>query len=210
MLICFEGVNRGGKSTQIEILKKKLNAETIHFPTRETTIGKACYKFLEDGVPLSVEEHYTLMLANQAEYADYLNSFKGVPNKYLIMDRSYISTILYSLLMIRLHTSNDSDEPIRARSIISKIRKTIKILNIPQPDYVVIFRNSYQSPGKDKYSKSLRTTAMLNKLINDTYSVGTGIYGIKNAYALTYNESKLPPEQISDLIIQKLTAANII
>lgn len=79
MLISFEGGDRCGKTTQIELLKKKieeieLKVVTLKHPNRSTASGKIIDKYLKKELELS-EEAITLCLTSNLWETSYLREY---------------------------------------------------------------------------------------------------------------------------------------
>ncbi len=93
MYLIVEGVDTAGKSTQIELLKKRL--PNAHF-TREpggTKIGLEIRDMVLNGDIKSHKSELFLFLADRAEH--YLRVIK--PNRVVVSDRGFISGIAYAL-----------------------------------------------------------------------------------------------------------------
>lgn len=99
-LILIEGLDRSGKSTQVDLLTNAFNnhnlkATAIKFPDRTTPIGKLINQFLTELVNLSNEASHLLFLANrwevQQKIIDLLQS-----GTFVILDRYIYSGIAYS------------------------------------------------------------------------------------------------------------------
>ena len=100
LLIAFEGIDRTGKTTQTNLLQKKLTTnsyptEIIKFPDRTTIFGKEIDKFLKNHKKIEDKMIHLLFSINRWELKskiiDLLNSGKNV-----IMDRYSYSGIAYT------------------------------------------------------------------------------------------------------------------
>ncbi|PVH15480.1 thymidylate kinase [Candidozyma duobushaemuli] len=96
-LILIEGLDRSGKSTQAEILAKKLDADLVKFPDRSTPIGQIINRYLTDKTfDLPDQSAHLLFSANRWELAKSLEE-KLLSGKSIVMDRYIYSGIAYSL-----------------------------------------------------------------------------------------------------------------
>ena len=70
--IVFEGIDRCGKSSQVEMLGKAIaGAENIRFPNRTSSIGKLINSYLaETGANMSDQTIHLLFSANRWEEMD--------------------------------------------------------------------------------------------------------------------------------------------
>ncbi|HMA62374.1 MAG TPA: dTMP kinase [bacterium] len=100
MLITFEGIDACGKTTQIEILTKKLEGEHDYVVVREpggTPIGEKIRQILLDNENISMEGKTELLLYSASRYQ--LTKQKLIPElekgKIVICDRFYDSTTAY-------------------------------------------------------------------------------------------------------------------
>lgn len=100
MFIVFEGCDRSGKSTQVDLLKqyfKKSNLKFEHFifPDRTTIIGKCINKFLSKELTLNAHSIHMLFAANRWEIKSQLENclYSGTN---IIVDRYAFSGIVYS------------------------------------------------------------------------------------------------------------------
>ncbi len=93
MLIVVEGVDGCGKSTQIELLKEKLDAVVFKYPTRKYPILN---DFLEKKVSLDPKALFLLFLADIAD--DQANVKKALDEgRNVILDRYVFSTLAYEV-----------------------------------------------------------------------------------------------------------------
>ena len=94
MYILFEGIDGCGKSTQIELLRSKLNAIVTKEPGG-TGLGEKLREILLHSDVKSKEAELLLFLADRAEH------FKEIiePNldKIILSDRGFISGIAYAM-----------------------------------------------------------------------------------------------------------------
>lgn len=93
MLIVFEGIDGCGKSTQIELLKEKLNAVVFKYPTRKYPMLN---DFLEKKASLDPKALFLMFLADIAD--DQANVKKALlEDKTVILDRYVFSTLAYEV-----------------------------------------------------------------------------------------------------------------
>lgn len=97
-LILLEGLDRTGKSTQAELLIKKLeaNSSLIKFPERTTPIGKLINAYLTDkNFILPDQSIHLLFSANRWELMDQIKKSLNEGNN-IVLDRYVFSGIAYS------------------------------------------------------------------------------------------------------------------
>ncbi|CAI4043900.1 bifunctional thymidylate/uridylate kinase SKDI_10G2590 [Saccharomyces kudriavzevii IFO 1802] len=97
-LILIEGLDRTGKTTQCNILYKKLlpNCELIKFPERSTRIGGLINQYLtDDSLQLSDQAIHLLFSANRWEMVDGMKKAL-LEGKNIVMDRYVYSGVAYS------------------------------------------------------------------------------------------------------------------
>ena len=101
LLIAFEGLDRSGKTTQIELLEKWLNSigrsvTVIKFPERTTTIGQQINLFLQKKTTMSKQFAHLLFSINRWELKERIeNELRS--GKTVILDRYSYSGISYSV-----------------------------------------------------------------------------------------------------------------
>lgn len=100
MFIVFEGCDRSGKSTQVDLLKqyfKKSNLKFEHFifPNRTTIIGKCINKFLSKELTLNAHSIHMLFAANRWEMKSELENCLYCGSN-IVVDRYAFSGIVYS------------------------------------------------------------------------------------------------------------------
>ena len=97
-LILIEGLDRTGKTTQCNILYKKLqpNCKLLKFPERSTRIGGLINEYLtDDGFQLSDQAIHLLFSANRWEMVDEIRKAL-LEGKNIVMDRYVYSGVAYS------------------------------------------------------------------------------------------------------------------
>lgn len=97
-LILIEGLDRTGKTTQCNILYKKLqpNCKLLKFPERSTRIGGLINEYLtDDSFQLSDQAIYLLFSANRWEIVDKIKK-DLLEGKNIVMDRYVYSGVAYS------------------------------------------------------------------------------------------------------------------
>lgn len=101
-LVLIEGLDRTGKTTQVEALTKKLADETgvpvvaTKFPNRESEIGQLINKYLTDkSFVLPDQAVHLLFSANRWEY---ISALKQALNQghHVVLDRYVFSGVAYS------------------------------------------------------------------------------------------------------------------
>lgn len=97
-LILIEGLDRTGKTTQCNILYKKLqpNCKLLKFPERSTRIGGLINEYLtDDSFQLSDQAIHLLFSANRWEIVDNIKK-DLLEGKNIVMDRYVYSGVAYS------------------------------------------------------------------------------------------------------------------
>ncbi|CAK7203841.1 Thymidylate kinase [Sporothrix eucalyptigena] len=99
-LIILEGLDRSGKTTQVQILEKKLveqgrQVQVLRFPDRTTPIGKMIDAYLKSEAAMDDHVIHLLFSANRWEAATKIEELlhKGVT---VVCDRYYYSGMVYS------------------------------------------------------------------------------------------------------------------
>lgn len=115
MLIVFEGIDKSGKTTQLNALRDALvkagrDVATYKMPDRESATGKVLTKYLAGGVNLSEQRVAELFSANRAEV---MASIKGdlADGKIVLCDRYVYSGAAYSKLSIDEWYAVESKQP---------------------------------------------------------------------------------------------------
>lgn len=99
-LIVFEGLDRCGKTTQIELLIEKLTQEgkkviQFKFPARETTIGKMIDSYLKEST--EIEDHVIHLLFSANRWESVTTIKKHIEEgTTVILDRYTYSGIAFS------------------------------------------------------------------------------------------------------------------
>lgn len=107
-LICFEGIDRSGKSSQIEILSLYLIAKNIphviiKFPTNETYPGKEINKFLKGEIFIKPDKVDLYFTSDRLEmYGEIKRLLKE--GTWIICDRYVYSGIAYGNTMLYFNT----------------------------------------------------------------------------------------------------------
>jgi len=94
MYITIEGIDTAGKSTQIDLLKRKLNNAIFIREPGETKVGMELREIIFNKT-LSKKTELFLFLADRSETIETI--IKPNKNKFIISDRSFISGIAYGL-----------------------------------------------------------------------------------------------------------------
>lgn len=94
--IVFEGIDRCGKSTQVEMLGKALpNVENIRFPDRTSCIGQLINSYLTSATNMSDQAIHLLFSANRWEAVEGIKA-KLESGTTLICDRYAYSGVAFS------------------------------------------------------------------------------------------------------------------
>lgn len=100
-LIVIEGLDRSGKTTQCEMLLKRLNDEkagsaiSMKFPDRETPIGMMIDAYLKKKTHIPPEALHLLFAANRWERLGHILKALDA-GQHVILDRYFYSGIAYS------------------------------------------------------------------------------------------------------------------
>lgn len=94
MLVYLEGIDGVGKSTQISLLKEKLNCICTYEPGA-TKFGKKLREILLNDTNFSKKAELLLFLADRAEHFEKI--LKPNLDKLILCDRGFISGIAYAL-----------------------------------------------------------------------------------------------------------------
>lgn len=100
-LICFEGLDRTGKSTQaarLVLRLRSLNLPVLHlrFPDRTTPIGQQINSYLTNSTDLSDQAIHLLFSANRWEHAQEIREAIAAGTT-VVMDRYVYSGVVYSV-----------------------------------------------------------------------------------------------------------------
>jgi len=117
MIICFEGGDGVGKSIQIELLKKELNAELFKYPTKNTP---ELYAYLEKKIEMDEKQLFHLFLKDIMNEQSKIK--KAKLEKEIILDRYIFSTLAYEKKGISYEQG----------------KKIIKKMNFIIPDKVIL------------------------------------------------------------------------
>lgn len=99
-LIVIEGLDRAGKSTQVNRISQQIFAKTIKFPERSTPIGKMIDSYLGKLSEMDDRSIHLLFSANRWEKVeDILTSLNN--GQHVICDRYAFSGIAYSCAKVR-------------------------------------------------------------------------------------------------------------
>jgi len=105
MMVCIEGVDGCGKSTQASLLTKYLNARFFKFPNKDSPTGQLIYSNLEgewsilrpgfkSPEPINALVFQSLQIANRMELAVELSKLKS---KNVVLDRYWPSGYAYGM-----------------------------------------------------------------------------------------------------------------
>ena len=95
MYVLFEGIDTCGKSTQIELIEKKLLNVLVTKEPGGTAFGKQAREILLQDSLVSKRAELLLFLADRAEH--YAQVIKPNKDKLVISDRGFLSGIGYAL-----------------------------------------------------------------------------------------------------------------
>ncbi|MFH1785674.1 MAG: dTMP kinase [Candidatus Micrarchaeota archaeon] len=153
MLIIFEGIDGCGKETQIKLLKEKLGAVVLKYPT---TNNKKINDYLEKKITIEPKELFMLFLSDIEE--DQGNIKKALTeNKYVILDRYIFSTIAYEL---------DS-------FTYPEAKKLVEEKNLLKPDMVILLdideKTSQERKSRQKQLDRYEENAVYLKKVRETF-----------------------------------------
>ena len=95
MYIVIEGVDTSGKSTQVELLKKRFQDAVFTKEPGGTKLGKQLREMLLGGLTQSYVAEFFLFLADRAEHFEEV--IKPNLEKLVISDRGFVSGIAYAM-----------------------------------------------------------------------------------------------------------------
>lgn len=100
VLISFEGIDRAGKDTQVELLERRLRergfrVRTMKFPNRDSATGRLIHEALQKRAELSRECLRLLFIANMWEDIELLRARD--PNEIVLCNRYLHSGIAYAM-----------------------------------------------------------------------------------------------------------------
>jgi dTMP kinase len=153
MLIVFEGIDGCGKDTQIKLLKEKLGATVIKYPTKS---NKKINDYLEKKISIPPKELFLLFLSDIEQ--DQLNIKKALnESEHVILDRYIFSTIAYEL---------DSFS-------YSEAKKLVEQKNLIKPDMVILLdideKTSQERKSKQKQLDRYEENANYLKKVRKTF-----------------------------------------
>lgn len=193
-IIVLEGADGCGKSTQTELLKKHLEQEGYSvfkwaFPSHNNIIGSTTRRIIssDEFNEHRVEDLQRLFLYEQIDFFRSLSQVKHYYD-YIIIDRSYLSTIIYSMSM------GVSDD------FINDIKHIINN-EIPKFDYMFILGKAYvrQSLEKKPEDKLEELKDVQLKTI-ELYYNEKFVSDIVNANVLTILEGKTKQNNLQKMI----------
>jgi dTMP kinase len=95
MYVAIEGIDRAGKSTQIELLRRDLKNAIFTKEPGGTPFGEKIRKIVLHSNSISPIAEYFLFLADRNEHINKI--IKPNLDKLIISDRSYISGVAYAM-----------------------------------------------------------------------------------------------------------------
>lgn len=144
MLIVIDGIDGSGKSTQTEILVRRLKAEkypveTLNFPQYQQFFGRMVKKFLngEFGQINQVDPHLASILyaLDRWQARNKINHWLK-ENKIVILNRYATSNLIHQTIKIKEK---------KRRQFIDWLNKMeYEILNLPKPDLVLYLYLPYK------------------------------------------------------------------
>ncbi len=125
MLIVFEGIDGGGKGTQIDLLCKRLECRKQTYPDRVGIFGEIFNKVLKGkmGVEMSGAELFPMFLMDMLKDKRMFETYKGSKEKHIVVDRYCHSTLAYQ-------SAQGAD--------YERGRKIIEGFGLVRPDIVVL------------------------------------------------------------------------
>lgn len=92
MIVAIEGIDGSGKTTQAELLAAAMGWELIHFPSRDTLLGRAIASYLAGEENLSPAAAQLLFAADRYQEVDRI---KELAPHGLVIDRYIMSGLAY-------------------------------------------------------------------------------------------------------------------
>jgi dTMP kinase len=154
LLITFEGLDKSGKSTQVGLLSKCLDAagilnSTFKFPDRTTESGKIIDQFLCKKIDLEPEKAHRLFSQNRWEKSDAVLQLLKARNT-VILDRYAYSGLAYSL----------------AKGVSRKEALRKEDEGLPEPDIVFYLRiDPNKAKLRDGYGDEVFETLGFQKIV---------------------------------------------
>lgn len=105
LLLSFEGIDRAGKSTQVQKLAQvlrdelKLKVAIRHFPMYERPIGKFIGEVLNSDIKMAKLTPESLQMVYVADQLSYQDDLQDLLDNYdvVILDRYFMSTLVYGM-----------------------------------------------------------------------------------------------------------------
>lgn len=142
-LIVFEGLDKAGKSTQIEQLRNlpwvKPDPNLVHLPSGEVPLTGALYALLETNEPESQLAKQLIHLASHAENAPGIR--KQLRRRAVFLDRFWWSTVAYGWHGGGIESSGL--EWAAFRNLLDAVWKELT------PDLVFLFLNVYEADSNN-------------------------------------------------------------
>jgi len=179
-LIVFEGLDRCGKTTQIELLIKKLKEDnkkvvTFKFPARETTIGKMIDSYLKESTEIEDHVIHLLFSANRWELINIIKKHLN-EGTTVILDRYIYSGIAFSSAKgLDLEWCKSSDEGLIQPDLIIFLDITIEELvkrsgfgeeRYEKKEFQNKVRNQFTEIHKNHYSELSKCWLILDATLN--------------------------------------------
>lgn len=102
-VVAFEGLNRGGKSTQKKMAEVVLASSTgyqirsLKFPNRQTHVGALIYGHFESEIHLDTTTLQYLLEANKMESQELIQGWMSESVDYILIDRYLLSGLVYGI-----------------------------------------------------------------------------------------------------------------
>lgn len=113
MLVAFEGLDRSGKTTQINLISESLTNQNIKniifsFPDRNTETGKIINNYLTKKYDSNNYVMHLLFSANRYEKMEEINKY--LSDGYIVLlDRWFYSGVVYSIALDKKNDKNDKN-----------------------------------------------------------------------------------------------------
>lgn len=165
-IIVFEGPDNIGKSTMVDLLEKKLDAETLLQPNSCNSLGFLREKLKKGG--LEIDSLARQLLHTCSHIVDFYE-FISRNNKVLLMDRCYISALIYGAA---------DKQPVENLKILKDIHNSVygDLSMSFDIDLFILSSSSYKTESDGSYYEDKLDTSLINSLYREIDNDIDGYY----------------------------------
>jgi dTMP kinase len=172
MLIAIEGVDRVGKTTQVELLTSQLNGSVMRFPNRSTVTGQLLNRYLLSEEELTPMMAHIMFTANRWESVSEIRD-RLARNEIIILDRYIASGVAYSVAK-----GLNIDWCIRTQT------------GLPLPDVTICLYNIEDDlTAREKYGEERHDDSEFQQKVQDAYIHYAAEGPEENVYLINANQS---------------------